>query len=41
MDQVLQIALEAPLPKIAEEDVTQPIAPALTSTTPESSTAHQ
>ena len=30
MDQVLQIALEAPLPKIVDEDVTQPIAPALT-----------
>jgi ATP-dependent Lon protease len=40
MDQVLQIALEGPLPKI-EEEVTQPIAPPLTSTTPDSPTAHQ
>ena len=40
MDQVLQIALEGPLPKIVEE-VTQPIAPALTTATPESPTAHQ
>jgi len=41
MDQVLGIALEAPLPKVVEEEVTQPIAPALTTATPESSTAHQ
>ncbi len=27
MDQVLQIALESPLPKIEEEESTQPIAP--------------
>jgi ATP-dependent Lon protease len=40
MDQVLQIALEGPLPSIGEE-VTQPIAPPLTSTTPDSPTAHQ
>jgi len=40
MDQVLQIALEAPLPKI-EEEGTQPIAPPLTSTTSDSPTAHQ
>jgi ATP-dependent Lon protease len=40
MDQVLQIALEGPLPKI-EEEATQPIAPPLTSTTSDSSTAHQ
>jgi len=40
MDQVLQIALEAPLPTVVDE-VTQPIAPALTSTIPESPTAHQ
>ena len=40
MDQVLQIALEGPLPKI-EESVTQPIAPPLTSTTTDSPTAHQ
>src|SRR4051812_20801932 len=40
MDQVLQIALESPLPKL-EEEVTQPIAPPLTSTTPDSPTAHQ
>ena len=40
MDQVLQIALEAPLPRM-EEDTTQPIAPPLTSTTPEAPTAHQ
>jgi ATP-dependent Lon protease len=39
MDQVLQIALESPLPKI-EEQVTQPIAP-LTSTTVESPATHQ
>jgi len=39
MDQVLQVALEGPLPKIVEE--TQPIAPPLTTTTPESPTAHQ
>ncbi len=39
MDQVLQIALESPLPKI-EEESTQPIAP-LTTSTPESTTAHQ
>jgi ATP-dependent Lon protease len=40
MDQVLAIALESPLPKI-EEEVTQPIAPPLTSATPDSPTAHQ
>ena len=40
MDQVLQIALESPLPKIIEEESTQPIAP-LTTSTPESTTAHQ
>jgi ATP-dependent Lon protease len=40
MDQVLQIALEAPLPNIVEA-TTQPIAPPLTSTTPEPTTAHQ
>ena len=40
MDQVLQIALEGPLPKMVEE-VTQPIAPALTTATSESPTAHQ
>src|ERR1700739_2244961 len=39
MDQVLQIALESPLPKM-EEESTQPIAP-LTTSTPESTTAHQ
>ena len=39
MDQVLQIALEAPLSAI-EEAATQPIAPLTTSTT-ESTTAHQ
>jgi ATP-dependent Lon protease len=39
MDQVLQIALESPLPEIHEE-VTQPIAP-LTSSTGDSPTAHQ
>ena len=39
MDQVLQIALEAPLSSI-EEAATQPIAPLTTSTT-ESTTAHQ
>jgi ATP-dependent Lon protease len=40
MDQVLQIALEAPLPSLVD-DTTQPIAPPLTSTTPEAPTAHQ
>jgi ATP-dependent Lon protease len=40
MDQVLSIALESPLPKFEEETTTQPIAP-LTTTTPESPTAHQ
>ena len=40
MDQVLQIALESPLPKI-EDDATQPIAPPLATTTPEATTAHQ
>jgi ATP-dependent Lon protease len=40
MDQVLQIALEGPLPSIGEE-VTQPIAPPLTSTTSDTPTAHQ
>jgi ATP-dependent Lon protease len=39
MDQVLQIALESPLPKLDEEAV-QPIAP-LTSSTGDSPTAHQ
>jgi ATP-dependent Lon protease len=39
MDQVLQIALESPLPQL-DEVVTQPIAP-LTSSTGESSTTHQ
>jgi ATP-dependent Lon protease len=39
MDQVLQFALESPLPSI-EETVTQPLAP-LTSSTGESPTAHQ
>jgi ATP-dependent Lon protease len=39
MDQVLQIALESPLPKLDEEAV-QPIAP-LTSNTGDSPTAHQ
>jgi ATP-dependent Lon protease len=39
MDQVLQIALESPLPKL-DDEVTQPIAP-LTSSTTESPTAHQ
>ncbi len=39
MDQVLQIALESPLPKM-DEEVTQPIAP-LTSSTGDSPTAHQ
>jgi ATP-dependent Lon protease len=40
MDQVLQIALESPLPQIVE-DTTQPIAPPLTSTTAESPATHQ
>jgi len=41
MDQVLQIALEGPLPKLDESVVEQPLAPPLTSTTPEIPTAHQ
>jgi ATP-dependent Lon protease len=40
MDQVLQIALERPLPSI-EDEVTQPIAPPLTSGTSDSPTTHQ
>jgi ATP-dependent Lon protease len=40
MDQVLQIALESP-PAQIEEIASQPIAPPLTSTTPEAPTAHQ
>jgi len=39
MDQVLQIALESPLPIIAEE-TTQPIAPLTTGST-DAPTAHQ
>jgi hypothetical protein len=39
MDQVLQIALESPLPLI-EDEVTRPIAPPLTTTT-DAPTAHQ
>jgi ATP-dependent Lon protease len=39
MDQVLQFALESPLPKV-EEDAVQPITPQLTTTT-EAPTAHQ
>jgi ATP-dependent Lon protease len=39
MDQVLALALESPLPKV-EEEVVQPIAPPLTTTT-EAPTAHQ
>ena len=39
MDQVLQIALESPLPKL-DAEIEQPIAP-LTSSTGESPTAHQ
>jgi hypothetical protein len=37
---VLQIALESPLPKMAEE-VTEPIAPPLTSGNSDAPTAHQ
>jgi ATP-dependent Lon protease len=40
MDQVLQLALESPLPKI-EDEAAQSIAPPLTSTTPDSPAAHQ
>jgi ATP-dependent Lon protease len=39
MDQVLQIALESPLPKL-DEEVAQPIAP-LTTGTSDAPTAHQ
>jgi ATP-dependent Lon protease len=42
MDQVLQIALESPLPIHAEEEPTQPIAPPpLTSGTGEAPATHQ
>jgi hypothetical protein len=41
MDQVLAIALESPLPKVEEEVTTQPIAPPLTSTATDTTTAHQ
>src|ERR1700692_2914590 len=40
MDQVLQIALESPLPTMHEEETAQPIAP-LTSSTGDSPAAHQ
>jgi hypothetical protein len=40
MDQVLQIALESPLPSIREEETARPIAP-LTSGAEDSPTAHQ
>jgi hypothetical protein len=40
MDQVLQIALESPLPTQLDEEAVQPIAP-LTSNTGDSPTAHQ
>src|SRR6202020_2619363 len=40
MDQVLQIALESPLPSLSEEETTRPIAP-LTSNTDDSPTAPQ
>jgi ATP-dependent Lon protease len=40
MDQVLQIALESPLPAMREEETTQPIAP-LTSSTEDSPATHQ
>jgi len=40
MDQVLQIALESPLPARVEETA-QPLAPPLTTSTPEAPTAHQ
>jgi len=40
MDQVLQIALESPLPTFHEEETTQPIAP-LTSSTGDGPAAHQ
>src|SRR5262244_3580375 len=41
MDQVLAIALESPLPKVVEEVTTQPIAPPLTPTATDTTTAHQ
>ncbi len=40
MDQVLQIALESPLPSFSEDVTAQPIAP-LTSSTVDSPAAHQ
>jgi ATP-dependent Lon protease len=42
MDQVLQIALESPLPTLREEEeAVQPIAPPLSSGTGDSPAAHQ
>jgi len=41
MDQVLQIALESPLPSITEDVTGQPLAPPLTSSTADSPAAHQ
>jgi hypothetical protein len=41
MDQVLQIALESPLPALSEDVSTQPITPPLTSSTTDTPTAHQ
>jgi len=41
MDQVLQIALESPLPTLSDDDTAQPIAPPLTSSTGDSPAAHQ
>src|SRR5436305_391988 len=41
MDQVLQIALESPLPKMEEEVVAQPIAPPLPSSTADTPATHQ
>jgi hypothetical protein len=41
MDQVLQIALESPLPTISEDVTGQPLAPPLTSSTADGPAAHQ
>jgi ATP-dependent Lon protease len=41
MDQVLQIALESPLPKMEEEEAAQPIAPPLTADNTDAPAAHQ
>jgi hypothetical protein len=41
MDQVLQIALESPLPTLGEDVTAKPIAPPLTSSTGDVPATHQ